>query len=118
MNNLQNRKLYRLSDNRMLGGVCSGIAQYLGMPAALVRILAVIALFSSFGLTLIVYVAMCFFLESAPQDYQQTADGGPEVNHLINEIDHQLNSGEMRLRQMERYITSDSYSINNKFRQL
>lgn len=61
MNNLQNRKLYRLSDNRMLGGVCSGIAQYLGMPAALVRILAVIALFSSFGLTLIVYVAMCFF---------------------------------------------------------
>lgn len=58
------------------------------------------------------------FLESAPQDYQQTAEGGPEVNHLINEIDHQLNSGEIRLRQMERYITSDSYSINNKFRQL
>ncbi|BBG58696.1 Phage shock protein C [Providencia rustigianii] len=118
MTNLRNRKLYRLTDKRVLGGVCSGLAQYLELPVALVRALAVLALFMSFGLTLIVYVVMCFFIESAPSDYATEQNIGPEVVTLLNQIDAQLQAGELKLRQIERYVTSDTYTINSKFRNL
>lgn len=38
-------KLYRDTDNRVFGGVCSGIAAHLGCDVTLIRIIAVIALF-------------------------------------------------------------------------
>ena len=40
------RSLHR-SDNRMIGGVCSGVAEYLGIDTTLVRILTVV--FAIFG---------------------------------------------------------------------
>ncbi|WPA93543.1 envelope stress response membrane protein PspC [Providencia zhijiangensis] len=118
MTNFRNRKLYRLTDKRVFGGVCSGLAEYLELPVSLVRALAVLALFMSFGLTLIVYVVMCFFVEAAPSGYRSEQDIGPEVTTLLNQIDAQLQAGEMKLRQMERYVTSDTYTVNSKFRHL
>ncbi|OAT54495.1 envelope stress response membrane protein PspC [Providencia heimbachae] len=118
MTNLRNRKLYRLTDRRVFGGVCSGIAEYLDVPVALVRALTVLALFMSFGITLILYVVMCFVVETAPSGYRAEKDIGPEVNSLFNQIDSQLKAGEMKLRQIERYVTSDTYTVNSKFRDL
>lgn len=40
-NNTSNRSLRR-SDNRIIAGVCSGIADYLGVDTALVRLVAVV----------------------------------------------------------------------------
>lgn len=118
MTQFRNRKLYRLTDRRVFGGVCSGIADYLELPVALVRALAVLALFVSFGITLILYIVMCFVVEAAPSGYCSQKDIGPEVSSLINQIDTQLKSGEMKLRQIERYVTSDTYTVNSKFRNL
>lgn len=36
------RKLFRDSDNKAIGGVCSGLAHYLGLDIALVRVLFVV----------------------------------------------------------------------------
>ncbi|APC11656.1 MULTISPECIES: envelope stress response membrane protein PspC [Providencia] len=118
MTQFRGRKLYRLTDRRVFGGVCSGIAEYLELPVALVRALAVLALFVSFGITLILYIVMCFVVETAPSGYRSEQDIGPEVSSLINQIDTQLKSGEMKLRQIERYVTSDTYTVNSKFRDL
>ncbi|EPP7626193.1 envelope stress response membrane protein PspC [Providencia rettgeri] len=118
MTQFRNRKLYRLTDRRVFGGVCSGIAEYLELPVALVRALAVLALFVSFGITLILYIVMCFVVEAAPSGYRSQKDIGSEVSSLINQIDTQLKSGEMKLRQIERYVTSDTYTVNSKFRNL
>lgn len=115
---LANVKLYRLSDKRVFGGVCAGLAQYLGMPVTLVRALTVLALIVSFGVTLIIYIVMCFAVESVPSNYYDENNIAANVSKLLNEIDAKLNEGEMNLRQMERYITSDSFSINSKFRKL
>ena len=47
---MENRRLSRNSMNRVIGGVCSGLAEYFGLDIALVRIAFVIAfLFASFG---------------------------------------------------------------------
>lgn len=37
-----NRRLHRSRTNRILAGVCGGVAEYLGMDATIVRILAVV----------------------------------------------------------------------------
>ncbi len=39
------RKLYRARDERMIGGVCGGLARYLGMDPTIVRLLFVLSLF-------------------------------------------------------------------------
>lgn len=40
------RKLYRSSGNKMLGGVCSGLAEYLDADPSLIRLLWVLAFFA------------------------------------------------------------------------
>ena len=50
------RRLVRRSDDRMLGGVCSGLADYAGMDVTLVRVLTVLATVLGFGSVLVAYV--------------------------------------------------------------
>ncbi|GAA1133389.1 PspC domain-containing protein [Nocardioides aquiterrae] len=57
MNDLRQKNLVRRRDDRMVAGVCSGVADYLGVDVALVRVLAVVALVFSFGAALVAYVA-------------------------------------------------------------
>lgn len=51
----QGQRLTRSRGERMLAGVCGGLAEYLGMDATLMRVLWVVATFVSGGLTLIAY---------------------------------------------------------------
>lgn len=43
------KKLVRVENGSMLGGVCTGIAQYYGEDVAWIRLLAVILLFMNVG---------------------------------------------------------------------
>jgi phage shock protein PspC (stress-responsive transcriptional regulator) len=54
--NAQTKQLVRLRDDRMVAGVCSGIASYLGVDVTLVRLLAVLGLVFSLGTVLVAYV--------------------------------------------------------------
>lgn len=51
-------KRLRRSRNRVIGGVCQGLADYTGTSSALWRIAAVISLFFTFGTTMIIYIFM------------------------------------------------------------
>ena len=65
---MENRRLSRNSMNRVIGGVCSGLAEFFGLDVALVRIAFVIAfLFASFGFWL--YIILWIVL---PVEGQQT----------------------------------------------
>ncbi|MDA3836924.1 MAG: PspC domain-containing protein [Nanoarchaeota archaeon] len=45
------KRLYRSENDRMIGGVCGGIAEYFDLDPVLIRVLAVLLLFmGSFGL--------------------------------------------------------------------
>jgi phage shock protein PspC (stress-responsive transcriptional regulator) len=51
------RKLYRSRNQRMLGGVCGGLAEYFNVDATLIRVLfLVLAVFGGTGL--VIYVVM------------------------------------------------------------
>jgi phage shock protein C len=50
------KRLLRSRDDRMLGGVCGGVAEYLGIDATLVRILVVVGTVVGFGSLILAYV--------------------------------------------------------------
>ena len=50
------KRLVRRRDDRMVAGVCSGVAAYLGVDVTLVRLLTVIGALISFGTVAIAYV--------------------------------------------------------------
>ena len=52
----QPKRLVRTTDERWLGGVCGGLARYLGIDPNLVRLLVVIATILGFGSLIIAYV--------------------------------------------------------------
>lgn len=65
------KRVYR-SDDEAVAGVCAGIAEYLGIDTAAVRILALLSLFSTVGLSAIVYGVLWLVLPAS-------GDVGPET---------------------------------------
>lgn len=51
------RRLTRRRNDRMIAGVCGGIADHLGIDATIVRLLLVAAVVFGFGLGVVLYVA-------------------------------------------------------------
>jgi len=56
------RRLYRDTSDKFIGGVCSGIAAYLNVDPAIVRILFAIITFGGFGLGFLVYILLWIIL--------------------------------------------------------
>ncbi|MDR2937093.1 MAG: PspC domain-containing protein [Rikenellaceae bacterium] len=59
-------KLYRSIDDRIVGGVCSGLARYMDIDITLVRVICVLLFFPG-GLSLWVYIIMWIVIPRAPQ---------------------------------------------------
>ena len=60
------KKLTRPRNCRMLGGVCAGIGEYLGIDPTVVRIICVLLSIGTIGLALLVYLVLCFVI---PESY-------------------------------------------------
>jgi phage shock protein PspC (stress-responsive transcriptional regulator) len=58
------QRLYRRSDDRVLGGVCSGLGNYWKVDPILIRILFLV-LFFGFGMGLLVYLIMWIVIPKA-----------------------------------------------------
>lgn len=56
-----NKKLYRSNDNKMITGVCGGIAEYFGLDATWVR-LGTVAVCLFCGAVIIAYIAASFII--------------------------------------------------------
>ena len=56
--NTNYKQLTRSTSNRMIAGVCAGLAEYLSIDPTIVRLLAVLAFFTGFGGIAIVYLVM------------------------------------------------------------
>ena len=118
VNSISGRKLWRIPEKGMVNGVCAGIAQYLDVPVKLVRLITVLAMiFGLFFFVMVAYIALTFILDPKPAGAEQ---GTPQPTNrdLLDEVDAELAAGEQRLRSMERYITSDTFTLRSRFRQL
>lgn len=52
----QPKRLVRRSDDRMVAGVCSGVAEYFGVDVTLVRLVTVVGAIFGFGSLILAYV--------------------------------------------------------------
>ena len=74
------RRLYRIPDGAMIGGVCNGLAAYFGLDATLVRFGFVIAALISKGAAVVAYVVMMFVIPEAKTAEQRADAGGAPFN--------------------------------------
>ncbi len=62
-----NKKLYRSQENRMLGGVCGGIAEYFSVDPTLIRLAYVLlTLFTAAFPGLILYIICLLIIPNDP----------------------------------------------------
>ena len=61
------KKLYRSTTNRMLAGVCGGVAEYFNIDPTVVRVIwAIASLFSFVGV--VAYIACAFIIPEKPDN--------------------------------------------------
>ncbi|MBS0055361.1 envelope stress response membrane protein PspC [Yersinia sp. Marseille-Q3913] len=115
---LRSKKLYRVPEEGMIKGVCAGLAHYFDIPVRLIRVMVVLSLF--FGLfvfTIAAYIVLTFMLEPAPAaSFSEGSAATPR--QLLDQLEYELSAGEQRLRQVERYVTSETFVVESRFRQL
>jgi phage shock protein PspC (stress-responsive transcriptional regulator) len=77
------RKLYRSTHDRMLFGVCGGLAEYFGVEATLLRILLVVIAVFSAGSIVFVYLVAALIIPKKPHylDYGGPYGPGPHPGH-------------------------------------
>jgi len=62
------KKMYRHTDDKVIGGVCSGMAAYFNTDPVLIRILFLVLLFGA-GTGLLLYIIMWIIVPSAPYNH-------------------------------------------------
>ena len=65
---MEKKKLYKSRKNKMIGGVCGGLAEYLNMDPTIVRIIAGILCLVK-GLGVLVYLIMCIVMPYNDEDF-------------------------------------------------
>ncbi len=86
------RKLYRNVDNAPIGGVCSGVAAYIGCEVALVRLIALLLLFIG-GASVWIYIVLWIVIPAAVTARQKLEMRGEpitvsSINDYYNSVMH------------------------------
>lgn len=84
----------------------------------LVRLITVLAMI--FGLFFLCHGGLHHFdfCSGSIPDSELYGHKAPSNGDLLAAVDAELASGEQRLREMERYVTSDTFTLRSRFRQL
>jgi phage shock protein C len=64
--NPETRKLYRSRNNRMIAGVCAGLAEFFGIDATVVRLVFAAGALVGFGSFILIYLVMFVVVPEEP----------------------------------------------------
>lgn len=64
--NTGSRKLYRSRQNRVIFGVCGGLAEYFGIDPTIVRLIFVLGVLFGFGSFAFLYLILFFVVPEEP----------------------------------------------------
>ncbi len=73
------KKFYRNMDDKIVGGVCSGIAAYFNWDALIVRIVCFILIFLTQGFFILLYLLLWFLMPPAQTAYQKLEMKGEPI---------------------------------------
>jgi phage shock protein PspC (stress-responsive transcriptional regulator) len=102
------KKLYRSRNDRMIAGVCGGLADYFDVDSSLIR-LAVLLIFLFQGVGLIAYIIAWLVMSEEPikNEYRMPDDYYIEEGNDVNKDDKQENS-------QQNYDDSESNNSNQR----
>ena len=64
---MSEKRLYK-SNNRMLCGVCGGIAEYFNVDPTIIRLIAVVLAFASIGTGIVAYIIAAVIMPDQPKN--------------------------------------------------
>jgi phage shock protein C len=131
------RRFTRDADRAMVGGVCAGIAGYLGFNLCVTRILFVIFFFAAMPFALIAYLALVFLVPASSRNDEYVVErvvrrcrprrkSRKERRHEAEEarrtaaedVSRRARELEERLARIEKHVTSRRYQLDEEFRNL
>jgi phage shock protein C len=129
---MNKRELYRDPVNGKISGVCAGIANYFGAEVWLVRIVVIsAALLGGTFLVLLAYIAMTFMLEKQPVTYSANIKAqqehtlkskpwqrGQAPDELLRVLESDFARLDGKIRDLEAYVTSETFRVNREFSKL
>jgi phage shock protein PspC (stress-responsive transcriptional regulator) len=59
---MEGKKLYRSTTDKMLAGVCGGLAQYFGIDATIVRLIFALLVFFGVGSGIVLYIILALIM--------------------------------------------------------
>lgn len=65
----QPKKLYRSKSDRMLGGVCGGLAKYVNIDPTIIRVITALGFFVTGSILFWVYVVLWIVIPEEPSVY-------------------------------------------------
>ena len=132
------RRFYRDADRAVLGGVCAGLAGYLGFNLKMTRCLAFIAFLMAMPIAVIGYLAAVFlipasssrvydratekeFAKRQKRDKKRRQDEArrtPPPTARADEVRERYRSLDERLAKLEKHVTSRRFQLEQEFRRL
>lgn len=103
------RRMYRDTDSRVIGGVCSGMGAYFNIDPVILRIIMVILMFASLGTALVVYLVLWIAVPKAQTTAQRLEMRGQEatVSNIQRSIKEEVKEVEEKYK---RFRSSDTYN--------
>ena len=123
------QRLYRDADRAIIGGVCAGLATYLGFNLKVTRFLCVIAFLCAFPFALVAYIAAVLLIPSSSSRFydekiyeerrkEALREEILRARPTVSEVRERYKSLDERLAKLEKYVTSSRYELDEKFRRL
>ncbi len=120
------RRFYRDADRAVLGGVCAGLAGYLGFNLKVTRFLAFIAFLMAMPIVVIGYLAAVFLIPSsssrvydhATEKEKEQARRTPSSSATADEVRRRYQSLDKRLARLEKHVTSKRFQLEQELRRL
>ena len=107
------KRLYRDPDNRVLGGVCSGIATYLNIDPIIIRIIFLLLMFA-YGIIGIIYIVLWAMLPAAITTAQKLEMRGEKFN--ISDIEKNVRKEYEQVKDnLKNYKNSKDYERTQGF---
>lgn len=116
-------KLYRNTEDKVVAGVCAGIADYFGFDVTITRVIVIVGSIFFAPTIPIVYVILALMLEKKPVEFERRREEDAELEKRIRSephatllsVRHRFRDLDLRLQRIEKYVTSERFRLDREF---
>lgn len=88
------KRIYRSKKNKIIAGVCSGIAEYFNIDPTIVRIIFILLIFGQ-GAGILIYIICWFIIPEEPENTKEKTEQKDKKEHsdtttVEHKIDHKI----------------------------